>query len=302
MAGESAPGWHWNTPAPRQRGVPLPAVLTGELGAGPFVGRAERRSSACAHATHSAAQGRRQVVVLAGEPGIGKSRLAIEFARETHAHGATVLFGRSDPESLVPYQPFVTRRPARDGPPRQRRAAGRAGAGAVRAGPARPGPATAPARAARAARRRSGDAPLPHVRGGHAAARLPRRASARSCCSSTTCNGPTRRPRCCSATCCATSRPPGCSCSAPSATATTSAARSCPRCWASSPASRRSSGSRSSGLDAEETGDLIASLRRCQRLVRPAPARRHRGQPVLRQGDDAQPRRRARTSRTRSRG
>ena len=47
-------------------------------------------------------------MVLAGEPGIGKSRLAIEFARAAHAQGATVLFGRSDPESLVPYQPFVT--------------------------------------------------------------------------------------------------------------------------------------------------------------------------------------------------
>ena len=107
VAGESAPGWHWNTPAPRQRGVPLPAALTGELGGGPFVGRAEVLERLRARYA-AAAQGRRQVVVLAGEPGIGKSRLAIEFARETHAHGATVLFGRSDPESLVPYQPFVS--------------------------------------------------------------------------------------------------------------------------------------------------------------------------------------------------
>ncbi len=107
VAGESAPGWHWNKPAPRQRGVPLPAVLTGELGAGPFVGRAEVLERLRARYAQ-AAQGRRQVVVLAGEPGIGKSRLAIEFARETHVHGATVLFGRSDPESPVPYQPFVS--------------------------------------------------------------------------------------------------------------------------------------------------------------------------------------------------
>ena len=47
-------------------------------------------------------------MLLAGEPGIGKTRLATEFAREAHADGATVLYGRSDPESLVPYQPFIT--------------------------------------------------------------------------------------------------------------------------------------------------------------------------------------------------
>src|SRR5262249_29657845 len=35
-------------------------------------------------------------------------RLAAELAREVHERGATVLFGRSDAESLVPYQPFIT--------------------------------------------------------------------------------------------------------------------------------------------------------------------------------------------------
>ena len=48
------------------------------------------------------------MVLVSGEPGIGKSRLAIELAREAHEGGATVLYGRSDAESLVPYQPFVT--------------------------------------------------------------------------------------------------------------------------------------------------------------------------------------------------
>jgi tetratricopeptide (TPR) repeat protein len=38
---------------------------------------------------------------------MGKSRLCAEFAREVHATGATVLYGRCDEESLAPYQPFV---------------------------------------------------------------------------------------------------------------------------------------------------------------------------------------------------
>ena len=48
-----------------------------------------------------------RVVFLAGEPGIGKTRLGSEFARIVYEEGAVVLYGRSDEEPLVPYQPFV---------------------------------------------------------------------------------------------------------------------------------------------------------------------------------------------------
>src|SRR2546423_7495884 len=51
--------------------------------------------------------GQRQVVLVAGEPGIGKTRLAAEIARQVHAAGATVLFGRCDEGMGVAYQPFV---------------------------------------------------------------------------------------------------------------------------------------------------------------------------------------------------
>jgi class 3 adenylate cyclase/tetratricopeptide (TPR) repeat protein len=54
-----------------------------------------------------AQSGEAQLVLIAGEPGIGKTRLASEFARGVHRDGATVLFGRSDEETLTPYQPFV---------------------------------------------------------------------------------------------------------------------------------------------------------------------------------------------------
>ena len=47
------------------------------------------------------------MVLVAGEPGIGKTRLVAEFCRSAHAGGATVLLGRSTEETLAPYQPFV---------------------------------------------------------------------------------------------------------------------------------------------------------------------------------------------------
>jgi DNA-binding CsgD family transcriptional regulator/tetratricopeptide (TPR) repeat protein len=44
---------------------------------------------------------------LLGEPGIGKTRLAVEIARRAHWDGTAVLFGGCDPELRVPYGPFL---------------------------------------------------------------------------------------------------------------------------------------------------------------------------------------------------
>lgn len=54
-----------------------------------------------------AADGARHVALLAGEPGIGKTRLVGELSNEVHAQRGAVLYGRCDEESIVPYQPFV---------------------------------------------------------------------------------------------------------------------------------------------------------------------------------------------------
>ena len=51
--------------------------------------------------------GRPQLLFVAGEPGIGKTRLSLEFAGARSVEGTTVLIGCSDEETLVPYQPFV---------------------------------------------------------------------------------------------------------------------------------------------------------------------------------------------------
>ncbi|MGI9097406.1 MAG: ATP-binding protein [Solirubrobacteraceae bacterium] len=51
--------------------------------------------------------GAHSAVVIGGEPGIGKTRLASELARAVYQEGALVLYGRCDEGLVVPYQPFV---------------------------------------------------------------------------------------------------------------------------------------------------------------------------------------------------
>jgi hypothetical protein len=55
----------------------------------------------------AAGAGALRFAVATGEPGIGKTTLLGEFARRVHADGAAVLFGRSDEQALLPYQPWV---------------------------------------------------------------------------------------------------------------------------------------------------------------------------------------------------
>jgi DNA-binding SARP family transcriptional activator len=55
-----------------------------------------------------AAAGARRFVLLAGEPGIGKTSLAAAIAREAHGRcDAVVLYGRCDEDAPAPYQPFA---------------------------------------------------------------------------------------------------------------------------------------------------------------------------------------------------
>jgi class 3 adenylate cyclase/DNA-binding SARP family transcriptional activator/tetratricopeptide (TPR) repeat protein len=85
--------------------VPLPALLAGEE-RGTFVGRSD--AAAALEAEWAAVrEGGLRVVALAGEPGIGKTRLVREFARTAHERGATVLAGNCHEETFVPYQPFI---------------------------------------------------------------------------------------------------------------------------------------------------------------------------------------------------
>jgi tetratricopeptide (TPR) repeat protein len=86
--------------------VPLPSSI-GDVARQPFVGRQEATDALRGH-WDLAREGRRQLVLVGGEPGIGKTRLVSELCRAVHEEdGATVLFGRCYEESLVPYQPFI---------------------------------------------------------------------------------------------------------------------------------------------------------------------------------------------------
>jgi DNA-binding SARP family transcriptional activator/tetratricopeptide (TPR) repeat protein len=49
----------------------------------------------------------RRIVLIAGEPGIGKTRLAQQFATEALAEGATVLLGRCSEEPLAAFEPYA---------------------------------------------------------------------------------------------------------------------------------------------------------------------------------------------------
>jgi class 3 adenylate cyclase/tetratricopeptide (TPR) repeat protein len=84
--------------------VPLPALLT-EVGR-VFVGR-QAEMERLSQFWKEAAAGVLRVAFLAGEPGVGKTRLAAELATAAHAEGAVVLVGRCDEDLGVPYQPFV---------------------------------------------------------------------------------------------------------------------------------------------------------------------------------------------------
>jgi class 3 adenylate cyclase/pimeloyl-ACP methyl ester carboxylesterase len=85
--------------------LPLPPLLASSERT-TFVGR-ERELERLRRHWERVRAGQRQLVLLTGEPGIGKTRLAAEFALAAHAEGATVLFGRSDEAAALPYQPFV---------------------------------------------------------------------------------------------------------------------------------------------------------------------------------------------------
>jgi predicted ATPase len=85
---------------------PLPAQLT-LTPSFAFVGRDAEWEALQKGWTTVVSDGGQQLVLIGGEAGAGKSRLAAEFARSCHADGAVVLFGGCDLEPAVPYLPWV---------------------------------------------------------------------------------------------------------------------------------------------------------------------------------------------------
>ena len=91
---------------PLAEAVRLPPALAG--GRQAAVRRAhERARRAARHLAPRASPASPGVVLVRGNAGIGKTRLCTQFAREVHADGGTVLYGRCEEEALAPYGPFV---------------------------------------------------------------------------------------------------------------------------------------------------------------------------------------------------
>src|SRR5580704_1245714 len=73
---------------------------------GPLVGR-DRESSLLYDWWASVGNGDSGLLLVEGDPGIGKTRLVGEFARAVETEGALVLWGRCDEEPVAPFQPFA---------------------------------------------------------------------------------------------------------------------------------------------------------------------------------------------------
>ena len=105
-------------PAPVRRvaAVPVaPAVVERSLWPAPLASAVDRHGlvgrgvelAYLERCWHEAVDGQRALVLLAGDAGIGKTRLAAELAFRAHGEDAVVLYGRFDEETLTPYQPMV---------------------------------------------------------------------------------------------------------------------------------------------------------------------------------------------------
>lgn len=92
-----------HTASPQWR---LPAALAAQPGID-FVGRSHELASLDA-AWGMVSEGGRAVVLIGGEAGAGKTRLASEFARRRHQEGVAVMFGGCNSELALPYQPWVS--------------------------------------------------------------------------------------------------------------------------------------------------------------------------------------------------
>jgi DNA-binding SARP family transcriptional activator len=92
-------------------GRPAPVVLSARMGRADverFVGRQGELTRLLDLLATVAKERRRRIVLLSGEPGIGKTTLAAAFARAARERGCDVIDGRCHEDLGVPYQPWAT--------------------------------------------------------------------------------------------------------------------------------------------------------------------------------------------------
>jgi class 3 adenylate cyclase len=84
---------------------PVPAALR-SVPRAPYVGRVDARAL-MERSRGLARAGNRRAVLLAGEPGIGKTRLASHAALRAHAEGFAVCWGACSEDVAAPYEPWI---------------------------------------------------------------------------------------------------------------------------------------------------------------------------------------------------
>ena len=95
---------HWERAGTGAPGLPFPDLLATGDGLG-FAGRTFELELLTG-TWKEAAGGRRHGVLIGGEAGVGKTRLAGQLARSVHAEGGAVLYGRCEEDLGAPYEPF----------------------------------------------------------------------------------------------------------------------------------------------------------------------------------------------------
>ena len=93
-------------PSPQPDGAPPPLPPALAAARAPMIGR-DAELDALAVAAGDAQAGALRLVLVAGDPGIGKTTLAREAALRAAGTGAAVLYGRCDEDGIVPYEPWV---------------------------------------------------------------------------------------------------------------------------------------------------------------------------------------------------
>jgi class 3 adenylate cyclase len=87
---------------------PLPPRLVAAQ-AGIFVGRVSEYEclDRAWKAVDGGADGEIGIMLVSGEPGVGKTTLSARFAADVHDQGAVVVYGRCDEDLGIPYRPWV---------------------------------------------------------------------------------------------------------------------------------------------------------------------------------------------------
>jgi class 3 adenylate cyclase len=92
-------------PADTEGVVPLPERYLNSPANG-FVGRATERALLSEALEQVTNESRQRLVLIGGEPGVGKTALAAQCAQAAHKDGAIVLLGRAEEDLGVPYGPW----------------------------------------------------------------------------------------------------------------------------------------------------------------------------------------------------